>query len=233
VSTLSSCLLATPSVKDMTVSELADRCEREICNYRNGEAHDQRYCVELFRRVTVEHDPLAWELLQQRLNGTVLRWMYCHPKREIACRFDSEQNYVAQAFARFWQATVYRQQIEFSCLAAALRYLRTSLNGAILDTLRAYSRPNEVPLPEPDKPGEPLVEDVSEPSDVKEIIERMLSDVHEQRVAYLLFYCGLKPREIVQAYPQDFNRVQEIYRVRRNIMDKLQRNATYISQRLQ
>ena len=47
----------------------------------------------------------------------------------------------------------------------------------------------------------------------------------EQRLAYLLFHCGLKPREIVRLRPQEFHNVQDIYRLRCNITEQLLRNV--------
>src|SRR5437667_4267091 len=127
---------------------LADHCMSEIDGYRRGEPSDGRHCLELFRRATAQSDPLAWEALQQCFSETMLRWLHAHPMRETACRLDSEENYIAQAFTRFWQATSSNRRVEFETLAGALRYLRASLNGAIVDMLRAYSRPKEIPLPE-------------------------------------------------------------------------------------
>jgi hypothetical protein len=51
-------------------------------------------------------------------------------------------------------------------------------------------------------------------------LQKALSDVREQRLAFLLFNCGLKPREIVSHCPQEFCDVQEVYRLRRNIMEQ-------------
>ena len=48
-----------------------------------------------------------------------------------------EENYVAQTFERFWQATALTQHIKFNSLAGALQYLHACLNGAMIDTLRA------------------------------------------------------------------------------------------------
>ena len=56
----------------------------------------------------------------------------------------------------------------------------------------------------------------------------MLPDEREQRLAYLLFHCGLKPREIIHYCPQEFSSVQEIYRLHRNIIDRLQRKREHI-----
>src|SRR5260370_40799833 len=133
----------------MSVTELADRCMREVNNYRNGEPSNDQYSVELFRRALIQRDALAWEIVQQRFNELMLRWMRSHPMREVASRFDSEENYVAQAFTRFWQATAVNQKVEFRSLAAVLRYLLATLHGTILNTLRTYSRAREMPLPAP------------------------------------------------------------------------------------
>ncbi|HEX6556993.1 MAG TPA: hypothetical protein VF026_29795 [Ktedonobacteraceae bacterium] len=216
----------------MSASELADHCISEINKYRRGLPSNDEFGLELFHRALIQRDPLAWEVVQYRFNKTVLRWMRFHPMRSAACRFDSEENYVAQAFTRFWQATIDNQEIEFRTFGAVLRYLRACLNGAILDTLRAYSRSQEIPLPEPGEPEEPLAEEQENDCELWPVIRSLIPDERQQRVAYLLFHCHLKPREIVQFCSQEFSEVQEIYSLRRNIVERLLRNANYIRWRL-
>lgn len=209
---------------DMSLSELAERCRSEMAHYSLKEAFDDLYCLEIFRRAMLLGDSLAWELLHRVFNSTMLHWLRRHPSRDAASRLDSEENYIVQAFERFWRATAHNQQLEFGTLAAALRYLSACLNGAILDTLRTYSRAKEKPLPMPGLPGEPEVEDSDDNREFWQVIERILQNKHEQRLAYLLFHCGLKPREIVHYLPQEFSNVQEIYSLTHQIIDKLQRN---------
>jgi len=132
------------------------------------------------------------------------------------------------AFERFWQATV-QQRIVFKTLGGALAYLRASLYGAILDTLRTYSRPREVSLPEPGEVGEPQVKDQAASLELWEVLRSMLPSEREQRLAYLLYHCGLGPREIVRFCPQEWNDVQEIYRLRRTILERLLRNANQLA----
>jgi DNA-directed RNA polymerase specialized sigma24 family protein len=209
--------------KDMSLSELADRCKSEMNNYRRKVGQGEQYCLEIFHRAMLQGDSFAWELLHHRFKPTMLRWLRSHPYRDAASRLESEENYIVQAFERFWSSAVQNQQLEFRTLAAALSYLHASLNGAILDTLRTYSRAKEDPLPEPGFPGEPMVEE-SEDSNLWQIIHHMLPDKREQRLAYLLFHCGLKSREIVQLFPKEFSNVQQIYRLHRHIIERLQRN---------
>src|SRR5207302_11096719 len=70
--------------------ELVEHCLHEIHAYQLGETNDGRYCVELFRRAMGEHDPLAWEALQQCVHEMMVRWIRVHPLREVAYRFENE-----------------------------------------------------------------------------------------------------------------------------------------------
>lgn len=219
------------SAQALSVSALVEQCQQEIQAYRRGEPSNGAYGLELLHRAIMQGDQAAWQGLQQCLGEMVRGWLRCHPARAAACRWESEENYVALAFERFWQATV-QQQLAFETFAGALAYLRASLHGALLDTLRAYSRPNEVSLPEAGEPGEPYGEDQTDSSEVWEILQTMLPNAREQRLAYLLYHCGLKPREIVRFCPQEWSDIQEIYRLRRNIMERLLRNADQLRWRL-
>jgi hypothetical protein len=211
-----------PALLMMTILELAAHCLTEIDNYRRGEPYTDEYALELLCRATIQDDQEAWDWMQRCFSGMVLGWLHLHPCKTAAFRLESEENYVAQAFERFWQATTLTQYVEFNSLAAALQYLQACLNGVILDTLRIYARPREMPLPEPGEPGEPHVEETTDSSEVWEILQTMLPDERERRLAYLFFHCGLKPRQIVRFCPQEFSDVQEVYRLRRNIMERLQ-----------
>jgi hypothetical protein len=225
-------LQSTSLSSELNLPELAAYCRREIDKYRRGEPYSERYGLELFHRAIMQSDQEAWAWVQYCFGGMVLGWVRHHPQRAVACRLQSEENYVAQAFERFWQATAYNQRLEFRTLAAALQYLRASLHGAILDTLRTYQRPWEASLPEPGVAGEPSVEDVTYGSELWDILKEMLSNAREQRLAYLLFHCGLKPREIVQFCSPEWSSVQEIYVLRRTIMERVLRNADLLRWRL-
>jgi len=210
--------LSNPLCSEMNISVLTACCLRELDHDRRGEPCTNIYGIELFRRATIQGNREAWESVYHCFGGLVRDWLRGHPGRDTACRLESEEHYIAQAFERFWQATASYQRVEFSRLSVALLYLRASLHGAILDRLRAYERPRGVSRP---VPGEARVEDSTDNCETWNILKTILSNPREQRLAYLLFHCGLGPREIVHYCPQEWSSVQEIYRLRCNIVERL------------
>lgn len=225
-------LTLNQSGSEMSTKELAARCVGEIHNFRRGELHTEKYSVELLRRATVQGDLEARAWIQQCFSDLVLSWLSRHPNRGVACELNSEENYVTQTFERFWQGTALTQHIEFSSLAGAFHYLQACLNGAVIDTLRAYSRSPKIALPDADSQGELQSEGNFKSEDVWDNLKKGIPNGSEQRLAYLLYHCGLKPNQIMSFCPQEFSNVHDIYRQRSKLMNRLQRNAGLLRSRL-
>ncbi len=173
--------------------------------------------LELLCRASTYNDLEAWAAFQRDLEGTVLTWLHNHPGREIACRMQSERHFVAQAFEQLRQAVVQRH-VTFETLPEALLYLRASLCGAILEMQRASSRPKAGSLLLSE---ESCVQEQTTSSEIWEIVQTLLPGQREQRLAYLLFHCGLSPREIVRCCPQEWSDIQEIHHLRCHLLKRL------------
>lgn len=207
----------------MDLSLLENRCGSELNKHRRKLPADDRFCLEILRRAIAQQVDQAWMALQQCFGEIVRIWLRSHPGNDIALQRDSEENYVAQTFSRFWYA-VRSRHVEFSSLNAALSYLHATLNGILTDTLRSHLRSKNVPFPESGFPEEPAVEENHGSQETWEIISSLLTDERERRAAYLLYYCGLKPREIVLRCSDEFVDVKEVYRLNCNIVERLRRN---------
>jgi hypothetical protein len=214
------------AVRLMELTTLSDLSMHELQRHRCKEPFDDRYCLEILRRALVEQSDEAWSVLQQCFSETIRGWVRSHSSYDVALLRDSEENYIAQTFSRFWYA-VRDQHLEFTSLYTALSYLHATLNGLILDTLRGHLRlrSREVPFPEPDYAQEPAAEDYMDDQDIWNGIQVLLPDERERRLAYLLYYCGLKPREIVLRCSEEFGDVKDIYRLNHNIVERLRRNS--------
>ncbi len=195
--------------------------------YQCGDPSNDEYAIELLRRARMYTDQNAWLEVKQYLGRVVRGWLYRHPNRDALYQLDNTENYVNATFERFWQVTI-DQQIDFNDLTTVMQYLFVSLNGAILDKLRASSRLKEAPLPQSTFQGEALPEDAISRNVVWERLQQDLLNVREQRLVYLLFYCGLKPQEIVHCCPQEFSDACEIYCLRHTIMKRLLRMGNHL-----
>jgi hypothetical protein len=215
----------------MSLTMLAERCAQEINKYRQNEPNDERYALEIFRRAVVLRDHEAWATLQCLFHENVRFWFSYHACRDAALRYESEEDYVDHAFQRFWQA-VNDQALTFTSLAGALRYLKLCLHCAIMDTLRLYAHPRQASLPEQERSDGPLVEDRYDESELWETISSLMVNERERRVAYLHFHCNLKPRDIMRYCPGEFSGEEEIYRIKRNIMERIMRNVDRVRWRL-
>jgi hypothetical protein len=218
-------LTSNQSGSEMYTTELAARCVGEIQNFRCGEPSGEKYSLELLRRATVQGEQESRVWIQQCFSELVISWLRGHPRRGAACKIDSEENYVARAFERFWQVTVLTRHVEFHSLASALQYLQACLNGVVLDILRANTLSKEMPVPKPGESRELEREINLESNAVWDTLKKVIPNRKEQRLAYLLFQCGLKPKQIVSFSPQEFGDIHEIYRVRSNILNRLQRDT--------
>ena len=170
--------------------------------------------LELLRRASTQGDLQAWTAFQQSLEETVLSWFHEHPGRETACELQSEWHFVALAFERLQEAAI---QGQFTCetLSDVLVFLRMSLNGAILETLRASKRPGAVSSIWQDG------EDSRVKRDLWDWLQVRLPNQQEQRLAYLLYHCGLEPSEIVRFCPQEWSDIHEVTRLRSIILKRL------------
>ena len=102
-----------------------------------------------------------------------------------------------------------------------LKYLQANLDGVIIEALRNHSYSREASRAEPVEPGypgKPFSADHDNSDEMWKNIQSLLSDAREQRLAYLLFHCGLKPKEIVQSYPLEYSNLKEILRLRYKVM---------------
>ena len=216
-------LLQNPMCCEKGLPFLAAHCLRELDTYRQGEPCTDASGLELLHRAIIHNDQDARAWVQYCFGGLVRGWLYRHLQREMACRLESEEYYVAQTFEHFWQATALNQRVEFSTLDGALQCLRASLHGAVLDRLRVSRRPGAVSNSWSDGEVRP------ERGVVWARLQAYLTNQRELRLAYLLYHCGLSPAEVVRASQREWSDVHEVACLRRSILVRLMQSPVLIS----
>lgn len=219
--------------KSMAVEDLARRCAQETDLYFTRQDYDSSYCFELFRRAIQNKDERALELIiaqyQPLVARWVDRWMSKHP--DLTSFNEEAQDFVAQAFERFWVSFTPAKFNKSPNLAAVLRYLQMCVNGAITDAWRKLRRiALEQELGEEERePAElqPSPEDLLERDEFWLLVRKKSRDPKEYIVVYASFYLGLSPREILAEYPDEFRDIKEIYQCKANILDRLGRDEEF------
>jgi RNA polymerase sigma factor (sigma-70 family) len=217
-------------LQHMAVEDLAERCEQETNLYFAHHDYDSSYCFELFRRAIRDNNERALEVLivqyQPLVARWVDRWMSKHPDFPLVN--EEAQDFIAQAFERFWISFTPAKFEKSQSLAAVLRYLQMCVNGAITDAWRKLhrlqleqeTRDEEQELLDPASTPEDLLQN----DEFWQLIRKKTKDPKEYTVVYASFSLALSPREILAEYPGVFSDIKEIYQHKANLLDRLERD---------
>jgi hypothetical protein len=198
---------STKLVPDIVIiSELALRCQQEMDCLQRGEDIEGAAGLQLLSLATLHNDKQLWSALERCFTPAVRAWLRRHPRYEDACRVKAERRYVVLVLAKFRHEVV-AQAMTFSTLSAGLRYLLVCINSVLLDTLRSVAWLEKI------KQHELLTSNVAtdDALDPQLLQQVLATNEREQRLAYLLFSCGLKPHQILELCPSEFTDIQEVY----------------------
>lgn len=184
-----------------------------------GGATHNTYCIAMFVRACKQSDSVAQAWVERRFRMTVLNWIRRHPCREAACIYHPEAYYAARTFEHFWHMA---QRLPAQCpeLPAFLRYMHACVNAVIMDALRTPRR-EIATLPQKNATSDSQ----HDSQEVWKDLQRTFTNPREQRLAYLLYACDLKPVEIARSFPQEFGDVAEINSLRRAMLERLRQDV--------
>ena len=217
-------------LQQMAVGDLAQRCAQETDLYFTHQDYDSRYCFELFRRAIQNKDQNAFKVVWVQYEPLVARWVEKWMDRHPDLPFFQEetQDFIAQAFERFWISFTPAKFDKSHSLAAVLRYLQMCVNGAITDAWRKArriqleqdAREEEQELSEP----EPSPEELLQSDEFWQLIKKKAKEPKEYVVVYASFHLDLSPREILVEYHGEFKDIKEIYQHKANFLERLERD---------
>lgn len=217
------------SLSVLPLSRLASRCAQETERFFRREDHDPEPCYELFRRALQARDDAAYAALYHQYQPMVRRWVQQHP----AFSGDEEADlFVNSAFEKLWQAVTPEKFHRFPNLKSLLAYLKLCVHSVLIDHVRsrqlaiADQEPQHVLLSDLRPEADPLRMAIAqvERGDLWRLIRSKLQDERERTVIYGCFVLSLKPRELYAQRPDLFGDVQEVYRTKQNVLERLRRD---------
>jgi DNA-directed RNA polymerase specialized sigma24 family protein len=215
--------------RELAVVELARRCREETLRFLKGEDRDDSFCFEIFKRAVVHRNDEAWESILVQYRGIVLAYISQHASAGLVR--ESEDFWVNRAFQRFWGAVSSDRFGQFPDLAALLKYLKLCVHSVLMDEMRSRRATSAVPMDE-------LAESTAARTDAEgsvvgklageqlwAVISKQVQDEAEQRVVFLSFARDMKPADIAERHPNLFKGVEDVYRIKRNVIERLRRSA--------
>jgi hypothetical protein len=212
----------------LTVADLARRCREETLRFLRGEPRDDMYCFELFQRAIAQREHDAWEAIMFQYRGIVLAYVGQHSASSLVR--EPDDFWVNRAFQRFWMAVGADRFDQFNDLPGILKYLKLCVHSVLLDEVRARRGGAVGSLGE--VPETTIAREDAENTVVGELASQQLWNAiteelrgeGEQVVALLSFARGLKPAEIFSRHPTLYENVAEVYRIKRNVIERLRRS---------
>jgi hypothetical protein len=216
--------------EQLSINELARCCSEETTKFLKQNVSNDRYCLELFRRAIVARDDAAWASIYQQYAPLVLTWITQHQSATPLLGQDGSAPLVNAAFAKFSQALTPAKMANFDSLAAVLKYLKMCVHSVVADEVRArQSRQYEEALdaiehePASTDPADDVISAISAQG-LWQIIFEELNGEDERLLIYLAYVQGMKPSEICSQHRQFFPTVDDVYRIKRNVLERLRRN---------
>jgi DNA-directed RNA polymerase specialized sigma24 family protein len=212
-------------MREIPPAQLAARCQ----NTRTDASHEP-FCLELFRRAIVDSCSLSWHYLHNQYYSLVCYWV----SRRTPPDPDTVDDLAQEAFTNFWRFYTPDKLRRATELGKVLSYLKSCTATVVAQARRKESRT----VLEAEWDEHLLDTQVSarsaEASAFREMEEGQVwaavlaccNDERDRLVARQVFLANQKPGDIAERYPELFSDVSEVYRVKRNLIDRLRRDST-------
>ncbi len=208
---------------------IAKRCAEETERFFRQLAYDGQYCFELFRQALAERNEQAWDYLYQQYEALVVGWVTQHPQFNVT--EEDADYFVNGIFTSMWKSCTPERFARFPNLPATLAYLKSCVHTNIANHMRKQ-RPPQTELNDEVTDSQQLAEPAPTAAVLEQLardelwhlIRTLLKNPKESRVMDLYFVKGMKPREIYELHASEFVSVQEVYRIKQNLMERLSRN---------
>ena len=215
-----------PDLNQLTIAGLAQHCAHETDLFFQRQSYDPRFCYELFRRAIADRNEQAWECIYIQYHALVTGWVHKHLM--FAATGEEPAYFVNRAFEKLWASLPAERFGRFPDLKAVLRYLQMCVHSVIIDYVRTTDRAEQEKDVDSQTVAGPDTQDhVLDHVQRQEFWRWLNAHLHDEKeriVVHGSFVLNLKPRDLYDQYPHLFSDVDEVYRVKQNVMVRLRRD---------
>lgn len=220
---------SSKGILEFSTSQLQDHCATERRKFRQGQQVISTHCFELFRRAFAKRDNAAWDAIHNDFLDQVERWIRKHPANVQAN--EEVQYFSNRAFEKMWVSVPPEKFNRFTNLASLLAYLKTCVASVVIDYQRKNSA-SQIHVEEFEMQDyqsqaqlmEEVVLEKSESNELWKLCKKLMNSKQEEIVLFSSFTLVMKPREILDQYPEQFADIDQVYRTKENILSRLRRS---------
>jgi DNA-directed RNA polymerase specialized sigma24 family protein len=204
---------------------------QQRADYRHGSASPESalndaVCYDLFRRAIEQRDADAWADIGRHYRGLLAAWAAQSSARNMIA--EPPEDLADQAFARAWAALSSAQFSAFPHIASLLAYLRSCVRATVIDHARDQAGQQRAVQSIASAgvsaaPEQAVLEELDR-AELWRLILNMTHSLQEQIIVRECLVYALPPRTIQARHPEIFADVMHVYRVKRNLINRFQRN---------
>jgi len=203
----------------------ADKLQGSAAAGRESASGDAVY-YDLFRRAIDQRDADAWANISRQYRGLLAAWAGQSSARNQLT--EQPEDIADQAFARAWAALSSARFSAFPHIASLIAYLRTCVRATVIDHAREQAGQQRA-VQNIESSGvsaapDQTVLDELDRTEIWRLIAQMTSSLQERVIVRECLVYALPPREIQARHPDMFADVMHVYRVKRNLINRFQRN---------
>lgn len=188
--------------------------------------------IELLLEALANRDEVSWERAWAVWAPRVSSWVRRHP--QFHRTGEEPQSFVSRALEKLWRSVDEQKLARFETPVQVLQYLKMCVNSSIVESLRRAVSSDLLylddenqgeQLPDPGPQVESSVVSTIERKELWRIVAEHARTEQEQVLVEAALVRGLPPRAIAQRYGGLFDDVQDVYRLKRNLMERLARDG--------
>lgn len=219
-------------IRRLSNERLTQYCQEQNQRFKTASHNsDERYCFELIRRAVYrieDADIYFFEVYRP--------WV----SNKIAARCPGEPELVAdlsqEALLRFFKYVTPETWNRFANLPPLLAYLGKCGETSLLNHWRnvtnrqkledAFTETEDVSAPIPsERPTESKVTEEHFAQLLWRCVQRNCKDLNDLFLAKQLWLYGVKPQDLSKHYADRFPKLEEIYKRKRNLLDRIKRDS--------
>jgi hypothetical protein len=182
----------------------------------------------LFRKAIAEQDDDAWRTMVEQYRGLVLATIHRHSAS--ASVLEDDAYWINRTFERLWVAVGSERIGLFKDVGSIVGYLKLCAVSVLMDAARARRRvvllcdveDRVFDIAISTDHADDVVADVDAAA-LWDTVRAILTDEKEQLIAQLSLRFGMAPREIYARYGDRFASIHDVYRGKRNLLERLRK----------